>query len=118
MIAYHVTPTENVETITQYGLVPMIGARSIKLGEPEPAVYLFPNKEACEQAIMGWLGEELEEYGDLSVIEVDVFELDLVESVGWELISFEAIPPERIVRVLTEGEFEAQLAKATPKETH
>ena len=52
MITYHVTPSSNLESIMREGLVPKIGDRSYKVDEQHPAVYLFPNMEEVENALM------------------------------------------------------------------
>lgn len=71
-IYYHVTPFGNIDSILREGLLPLTGERSIKIGEIEPAVYLFESFAACEDALMGWLGEEFEDYGKLVVFEINL----------------------------------------------
>lgn len=58
MTMYHVTPIENLPSIKRYGLIPKIGKRSQKLGEPVEAVYLFLNKDEVNDALANWLGDE------------------------------------------------------------
>lgn len=69
-IMYHVTPTKNLRLIMIYGLVPRKGPRSSKL-ENKKAVYLFPNLDDVENALMNWLGDE---FGDeqLALLKVNV----------------------------------------------
>ena len=56
---YHVTPSENVKSIMKTGLRPSVGDRSKKLNE-KPSTFLFKNKDDAEDAMMNWMGDELE----------------------------------------------------------
>lgn len=67
---YHVTPSDNVPSISKNGLVPQIGPRSRSLGESKLITYFFPDRDAAEQAVMNWLGEEFEEDEPLTLLEV------------------------------------------------
>lgn len=69
-IYYHVTPYDNVHSIYDKGLLPSIGERAKKIGEIEPAVYLFKTFVDCEDAITGWLGDELEDTENLVIFEI------------------------------------------------
>jgi len=57
---YHVTPADNLDIIMKEGLVPQIGERSQASGENIPMIYFFDSESNLEQALLGWLGEELE----------------------------------------------------------
>ena len=61
MTFWSVTPSVNLPSIKELGLIPKIGVRSALQGETEPAVYMFTNKEDLEDALVNWLGEELED---------------------------------------------------------
>lgn len=103
--AYHVTPVENLVSILERGLQPRIGERSAELGEQAPRVYLFSSRDACDNALANWLGEcfdYLPEDG-LVILEIDVTGLVLESAVEYELVSYEAITPSRIVDVMDEG---------------
>ena len=92
---YHVTPTENVESILKNGLIPSIGERSIDFGEDRKRVYLFQSIEDSEASLMGWLGEEFGEE-PLSLLEVKLpKEIDF-EKEAFEIQVSENIPPECI----------------------
>ena len=58
MTFFHVTRAENLSDIMRGGLVPSIGARSQAAKERHPAVFLFSSRDAMEDALMNWLGEE------------------------------------------------------------
>lgn len=68
---YHVTPSENLPSILGSGLKPAIGPRSAELGEPQPFVYLFRSLQDVETALMNWLGEALEDAGELAILEIE-----------------------------------------------
>ena len=55
---YHVTPTRNLEIIKKEGLKPSIGERSAKIGEDKPRTYLFKHRDAAEDAVSNWMGDE------------------------------------------------------------
>lgn len=102
MMLYHVTHPDNLPSIYQDGLVPQIGSLSEKLGEELPRIYLFTDIESMETALGCWLGSEWEElYGDdapccsLAVDLPDDFPI-FDEGVGYEVISYQEIPPECI----------------------
>jgi hypothetical protein len=94
---YHVTTDNNLARITSQGLIPQIGERSADLGEPVPAVYLFPSLADLEDALGGWLGECFEDYEDsLHVLKVDLTDAVIDQEVEWELKCYDAIPADRI----------------------
>lgn len=106
MPLYHVTLISNLESIMANGLIPQVGALSEMVGE-QPGVFLFPNYADCENALWNWLGEELEELTpneeavSLEINLPDHFPLE--ESVEWERISREVIPPQYIRFYKNEG---------------
>lgn len=97
-IHYHVTPLTNVERILRVGLTPLIGERSAKIGETEPAIYLFPTEQDCETALMGWLDNEFEEEEQLAILEIQLpYELTTHTSEAeYEVLVKELIPPSHI----------------------
>lgn len=97
---YHVTTADALPSILQNGLLPGIGPRSAKLGEAIPAIYAFASLEAVEDALCGWLGDELPEGAEAVVIEID---MDApCGQPGFEVVLREVVPPSLIVRVLDE----------------
>ncbi len=102
--AFHVTPIENLPLILERGLQPQIGDRSAEMGEATPSVYLFPDLEACEDALANWLGDcfENEPENGLAILEIDVTGLALESNAGFELECQEIINPSRIVSVRDE----------------
>lgn len=99
---YHVTPAENLPSIIASGLVPRIGERSASFGEVSKGVYLFTSAEACESALMNWLGDEFEE-AKLVVLEFNEADISGDAPARYELVCLHTIPADRIVRVLDEN---------------
>lgn len=67
------------------------------LGELKDAIYLFPSIEDVENALSNWLGELFEDEEVLVVLEINITELDIVQSeAGYEILCFETIVPSRI----------------------
>lgn len=102
MKLYHITHPDNLLSIYRDGLVPQVGALSSKLGEQLPRIYLFRDIESMDTALSCWLGDEWEDlYGEDSPccsLEIDlpddfpIFD----EGVGYELVSYDTIPPQYI----------------------
>lgn len=101
---YHVTPSKNLGSIMQVGLVPAIGARSKAFGETVPRVYLFTGLDACENALINWLGEEFEHLADegLVILEIASNGLSGDSGVAFEFACSSVVSPDRILRVLDE----------------
>lgn len=100
-IVYHVTPMDNVGTILENGLEPRIGERSLQRGEETPRVYLFPQREDVETALMNWLGDEFED--ELAIVEVDLAGYRYSHDVGYEISVEEVIKPSAIMAVYDEN---------------
>lgn len=95
MIAYHVTLKKNLSSILSEGLKPMIGPRSQKL-EQTSAIFLFPSRDHVDDALMNWLGDELEDE-ELVLLEVDLKNLNFESNVdSYEIIVLDLISPDRI----------------------
>lgn len=91
---FHVTPKSNLARILKTGLLPKIGARSKKLKEPNPAIYLFGSKEDAEEAVMNWLGDE---FGDSALVLLSVsLPTDSVTKDGFEYRVYDAVDPSKI----------------------
>lgn len=106
MRLYHVTPAANLAQIQQDGLEPRIGPRAELLAESVPAVYGFPTREDCEDALLNWLGDQFSEGEPLVVLELDVAGLSLAKTVvSWERAVLEPVAPARIQAVHTEEAF-------------
>lgn len=100
MRCYHVTYAEGVSSILRDGLVPRRGLRSCSLGEGREAVFLFPSLEDVEDALMNWLGEEMDDDKPLALLEVQLPpDLSFRSEVAWEMIVEDLIPPD-CIRVL------------------
>ncbi len=105
MIVYHVTPESNLESILEKGLQPSIGKLSSKANEPFSIVCFFESKEAVENGIMNWMGDNLEEDIPLVILECDV-DPDAVKpnsDAPWELVSQTEISSDAIQSVYDEA---------------
>ena len=92
MELFHVTPAFNVDSILKEGLIPQVGERTATI-QDGMGVYLFPNYEDCENALMSWLGEEFDEEIPLVSLKVSLpIDFPLDEEVEWERISRIPIP--------------------------
>jgi hypothetical protein len=96
MPAYHITPTINLPSILTKGLIPSIPKDMDDLR----AVYLFPDYLILENAMMNWMGDRFDEEISLSILTIDTKSLILSHNdVGFEVISFNTIPPETIMHI-------------------
>jgi len=101
-ILYHVTPTRNVKSILAKGLVPSIGARSSQI-ETESNLFFFPSREAAEDAVMNWLGDELPEDEPLALLAVNSNGLEgkFTPGAEYEFTVSSPVPPQNIKVVTT-----------------
>lgn len=106
MVLYHATLVSNLESILKNGLIPQVGERSQKLKE-ESAVFLFPTYDDCIDALGNWLGEEfntIEPYQEVITLEINLPDnFPLMDSVSYEKISKQTIPPQFIKFYKNEG---------------
>jgi hypothetical protein len=100
-LCYHVTCTRTVPSILRRGLEPKIGPRSRKMGESLEAVYLFPDRDTVDDALMNWLGDEFPDDAASTMLEVSVpADARLIESPAeFELVVADRIQPD-LIRVL------------------
>src|SRR6185369_13082425 len=91
---YHVTYARNWKTIQHKGLTPSVGKRSRKLSE-KPAIFLFGSKDDAEDALMNWLGDELEGY-PVILLQVSLPPGVPAHKVAFEYQVFQPIPPQYI----------------------
>lgn len=96
---YHATYQKNLLSIEKDGLLLQVGERSALMNEA-PGIFLFPNYEDCKDALMNWLGECFDEFGEEEpVITLEVtlpadFALD--KTIEWERVARTSIPPNYI----------------------
>ena len=100
MIGFHVTYKKNLKNILKKGLIPSIGERAEQLESTE-AIYLFESIDAVEDALMNWLGDELDEDEEIVILEVNLEGLP-VKKEAFELQVPVLIEPKRILEVFTE----------------
>lgn len=95
-IGFHVTPVANLPSILSEGLMPQIGPRAKRVGEKRPLVFLFPDLETVEDALMGWLELEFGAESELALLRVDLPpELPTIASdVEYEMLVDQVLPPE------------------------
>jgi len=98
---YHVTPTENVPQIMAEGLVPQRGPRSVQL-ESGDGIYLFKTMEGVENALMNWLGDELE-HDSLTLLGVELppDAKTAPTTADYEVVVTTPIPPQ-FIQILSE----------------
>lgn len=93
---YHVTLSANVPAILGEGLIPTAPSDM----EDEKGIYLFLDKISAEDAVMNWLGDRFEEDEELALLTLSGEGLDVhPTTAGYEVISYDPIPPENIIRV-------------------
>lgn len=102
---YHVTLKSLLPNIIEKGLVPMIGLRSALLGESEAAIYCFPSIEDCEDGLIQWLGDQLEDVpeGEVVILELDIpAHIPRKSDVEYEVAFLDIIPANCIAQALEE----------------
>jgi len=94
---FHVTLQSNIASIFEKGLIPQIGERSERM-EHESGIFLFDSYNSVENAMMNWLGEELEDTEeDIVLLAVKLpDDFPLKKEVEWEYVSTQTIPPSCI----------------------
>lgn len=96
---YHVTASRNVPAIQRRGLMPRLGRHSRSANERQRAIYLFPDADSAEDAVMNWdwWGED----EPLSLLRVAVDQAKLRQDPGMivEFYVTEPIPPSDITVV-------------------
>lgn len=103
MQLFHVTPSDNVASILNEGLRPMIGPRSAEIGEWDEQIYCFTSRDAAEDGVMNWLGDEIGD-GPISLLVIDASTLAVdVDTVcsAWEARVKTLIPPSLILDVIS-----------------
>lgn len=92
-IAYHVTPRKNVGNILYRGLNP---GRPRGAAYKEKRVWLFPSRDAAEEAMINWLGDRFQHEDEmLSLLSVDISGLDIRDDMG-EYYTLDRVDPNRI----------------------
>lgn len=92
---FHVTPSVNLPSIRQSGLIPTIGANSRACSESSPRVWAFSDPLAVEDALMGWLGEAFDTE-PLALLAFESPEIVDPGPAGWEVGLRCAIPASAI----------------------
>ena len=107
---YHITPTKNLSSIEKHGLMPKLGDRSSKIAGEQSGIYTFPNKDAAEDALMNWLGDEFDEDEPLTMLKINISGLEdsITRGADYELIVNTTIEPNRIEKLVD------QLEEASP----
>lgn len=101
---YHVTPRANLPAILREGLKPQCGPRSALCGETAPAVFVFCNQTALDDALTNWLGEAFDEDEALVILEIDAEGLFMQNSsAAYERLVITPIPPNRILSARNEA---------------
>ena len=112
MRAYHVTPTQNVESILQSGLVPQVGDRGERFRETAPLVFFIPDLKTTFYEINDWLLDEIKMdtgNSDITILEVDLLGYDIggtsrvngVVNFQREVAVSDHVGADRIISVMT-----------------
>lgn len=105
---YHITPDTNLPAIRRDGLTPQLGPNSQAIGETNPAVHVFMDKDSMTDAIMNW--DTMDWFGD---DEPDLSMLTLSVPKSWVKMPrgvspilgrgageiYQAIPPSMITSI-------------------
>jgi len=109
---YHVTAASSLPSILEDGIKPAIGPRSALGGETMEFVYAFASIDAVEDALTGWLGDELAEEDEIVILCLN---LDAEPRTGQFEVTLDCtVSPERIVKVLGEDLEEVDLGSYAP----
>lgn len=104
----HVTSSSAVHSVCSQGLQPRVGPLSVQL-ETKPAIFMFPSWEDLLDA--NWLFDEAWPHdSEPALLAVDVRGVPLQVEAGFEVVTYQALGPERI-RVLAPGETNWEQAK-------
>ena len=94
---YHVTPSENKNSILSHGLLPKIGERSEDI-ETMPAIFLFPDEQSMQTALGSWFGELFNEDDKLTAFSVKLpdkyIQNSTINTVEYETMCLDPIPTE------------------------
>lgn len=94
---YHICKKRNLQSIMKEGLIPQIRSHSRIMNEVE-SVFLFPEKDVMENALMNQFGElhgEDEELVSLEIILPNDFPIFKGDT-KYEVLSYSTIPPQNI----------------------
>lgn len=98
---FHVTPKACLSGVLETGLVPSVGRRASAAGEPTPRVWLFPSYSSLEDAMLNWLGDELDGLDPVAlkiVLDPEFADRHMTPVPGtFECVCDMTVPPECIV---------------------
>lgn len=107
--AYHVTRRENLPSIYKRGLLPRVPEDFGLVGDKK-GIYLFKTYDDMENAFYNWLGMWIEDWEethgedyDEVALKIDMSKIypeSIEDSVDYEWIVTETIPPEAIIKVI------------------
>lgn len=97
---YHITPSINLKSIEQHGLIPQIGSNAQAIGETKPVIYLFSTIEDSDTALGSWLGDLYDDDEDLIRLTITCPK-NLIHSstVEYEHVSYHHIPAKHITKI-------------------
>jgi hypothetical protein len=78
-----------------------VGDRSAKISSEKSGVYVFPDQDSAENAVINWLGDEFDEDEPLTMLKIDVSGLQdhISKGADYELIVGTTIEPSRIKKL-------------------
>ncbi len=115
-VAYHVTPTRNVDAILRQGLLLRWGHRARTCGEKGPAIWAFPNREALEYGCMNWMTEMFSERLKLAILQIDVTGVFFSQN-GYEIVIYQDLPAVRL-RVVSRDTESAEVQAFFTRRSH
>lgn len=100
MLLYHVTNHKNIKSIKKHGLIPKLGPNAKSCGEPQPAIWCFPNKQLMTDALDGWFEDLCNNENGMDCIVIDVPSKYVSKStVDYEKIIKQPINPKYIKKI-------------------
>lgn len=103
IIGYHITDYKNLKSILENGLEPRV-PEDFGIDGDTKGIYLFKTPQDFIDALSQWFGERIEEYeeeNDITYKEtllvVDLTDLELLDTVGFEWTCLDHINPNRII---------------------
>ena len=96
-VAFHLTPSRQVPKILKDGLLPKLGPRSRKAGEPYPAIFFFPTKDDLIGGYCSWFESCFSEDARIALLAVNIADgIASRSDVAYEFCIREAIATDNI----------------------
>lgn len=95
---FHITLSENKDSIMKNGLIPQAGKNTKLIFNDSQGVYLFTSYENMVDGLTNWMNQIIDEDDEIIILEIDLPDNFTVYKTGsdWEAVSYRTIPPEYI----------------------